>query len=122
MKRDADADERFGKFRAAIEKEIKANPKDADNDLSLAMVSLRLGQPARADVLMQKALAMDPSQHFGFATYLSVQGKSDAAIDQLELAIQKGFRNYLWLTIHVDLDTLRSEPRFQALMGRLIKK
>ena len=122
MKRDADANGRFRTFRAAIEEEIKAQPRDAENYMSLALVSLRLGEPARADALMRKSIAMDPAQHFGLATYWSVRGDGQAAIDHLESAIQEGFRNYIWLTIHADLDNLRAEPRFQALLNRLIKR
>jgi tetratricopeptide (TPR) repeat protein/tRNA A-37 threonylcarbamoyl transferase component Bud32 len=122
MKRDADADERFKRFRAVIEKDVKANPKDANNYLSLALVSLRLGQPAKADALMRKSVEIDASQHFGLAMYFSVRGKRDEAVKQLELAVKDGFRNYIWLTIHVDLDNLRAEPRFQALLNRLIKR
>jgi eukaryotic-like serine/threonine-protein kinase len=122
MKRDVDANGRFRTFRAAIEKAVRADPKEADNYLSLALVSLRLGEPGRADTLMRKSIAMDPAQHFGLATYLSVRGDSQAAIDQLELAITKGFNNYIWLTIHTDLDGLRDKPRFQALLNRVIKK
>ena len=122
MKRDADADAHFRQFRTTLEKRVRADPTSPDRYLSLAMVALRLGEPARADTLMRKSIAMDPDQHFGLATYWSVRGDRQTAIDQLELAIQKGFRNYIWLTIHVDLDNLRGEPRFQALLSRVIKK
>jgi eukaryotic-like serine/threonine-protein kinase len=122
MKRDADADERLKRFRTAIEKDVAESPKAAENYMSLALVALRLGQPARADALMRKSIALDPAQHFGLATYLSVQGKRDEAVDQLELAIKGEFRNYFWLTIHVDLDNLRGHARFEALLNRVIKK
>jgi tetratricopeptide (TPR) repeat protein/tRNA A-37 threonylcarbamoyl transferase component Bud32 len=122
MKRDADADAHFRQFRTTLEKRVRADPTSPDRYLSLAMVALRLGESARADTLMRKSIAMDPAQHFGLATYWSVRGDRQTAIDQLELAIQKGFRNYIWLTIHADLDNLRGEPRFQALLNRLIRK
>jgi len=122
MKRDADAKARFRTFRAAVETLAEANPKEAGHRLSLAMAALRLGASARADALMRKSMAMDPSQHFGLAAYWSVRGDSEAAIDELELAIKNGFRNYIWMTIHTDFDNLRGRPRFQALLDRVIKK
>ena len=122
MKRDADADAHFRQFRTTLEERVRADPKSPDGYLSLALVSLRLGEPARADALMRKSMAVDPAQHFGLATYWSVRGKRDEAIDQLELAVKGDFRNYIWLTIHADLDNLRAEPRFQALLTRLIKR
>jgi len=122
MKRDNDADARFRTFRAAVEKKVGANPKEPENYLSLAMAAVRLRQPARADALMRKSIAMDPAQHFGLAAYWSVCGDSSAAMDELDVAIEKGFRNYIWLTIHTDLDNLRGDPRFQALLSRVIRK
>ena len=40
----------------------------------------------------------------------------------IQLAIQKGFQNYIWLTIHTDLDNLRDQPRFKALLNRVLKR
>jgi tetratricopeptide (TPR) repeat protein len=122
MKRDGDARARFMTFRAAVERLVKANPKNADHYLSLAMAALRLGENARADALMRKSIAMNADQEFGLAAYWSVRGDRTAALDHLELAIKQGFRNYIWLTIHTDLDNLRGDPRFQALLSRVIKK
>ena len=122
MKDDATANREFGRFRDATGTQLRAEPKNAEHYLELAVVSQRMGQTQQANALARKAMAMDPDQHFGLATLLSVQGKKDEAIDQLELAIQKGFRNYIWLTIHTDLDNLRAEPRFLALTDRYLKR
>ncbi|MFQ6617544.1 MAG: hypothetical protein ACE5QV_02540 [Fidelibacterota bacterium] len=69
----------------------------------------------------RKAMAIDSTQHFGFAQLLSVQGKKQDALDQLELAIQKGFRNYIWIKIHPDMQVLYDEPGFKDLMSRVLK-
>jgi hypothetical protein len=71
---------------------------------------------------MRKSIAMNADQEFGLAAYWSVHGDRTAALNHLELAIKQGFRNYLWLTIHTDLDNLRGDPRFQALLERVIRK
>jgi len=122
MKDDATANREFGRFRAVVERQIRAEPKNAEHYVELALVSLRMGQADQANALARNAMAMDPAQHFGLATFLSARGKTDEAVDQLELAIQKGFRNYIWLTIHTDLDNLRNQPRFQALLNRVLKR
>jgi tetratricopeptide (TPR) repeat protein len=122
MKDDATANREFGRFRAVVEQQLRAEPKNAEHYLELALVSLRLGETNQANALAQRAMVMDPTQHFGLATFLSAQGRTDEAIDQLELAIQQGFRNYIWLTMHTDLDNLRDRPRFQALLNRVLKR
>jgi len=70
----------------------------------------------------QKAMAIDPTQHFGFAMLLSVHGKKQEAIDQLELAIENGYHNYIWIKIHVDFQPLYDEPRFKELIRRSLKQ
>ena len=70
----------------------------------------------------QKAMELDSTEHFGFAQLLSVQGKTHEAIDQLELAVDKGYSNYIWNKIHPDFQPLYDEPRFQELIRRGLKQ
>lgn len=112
----------FEKYRKDPEKWVKENPKDADNYISLGVVLTRLGEKDRGWSMGQKAMAIDPTQHFGFAMLLSAQGKKYEAIDQLELAIKNGYHNYIWIKIHADFQPLYDEPRFQGLLRRGLKQ
>lgn len=112
----------FEKFRKDPEKWVKENPKDANNYISLGVVLTRLGEKDRGWSMGQKAIAIDPAQHFGFAMLLSVQGKKQEAIDQLELAIENGYHNYIWIKIHLDFQPLYEEPRFQELIRQGLNK
>jgi hypothetical protein len=45
----------------------------------------------------------------------------DEAIGQLRLAIDKGFRNFVWMKIHPDLERLWSDARFEKLIADNLK-
>jgi hypothetical protein len=46
---------------------------------------------------------------------------ADQAIDCLERAVKNGFAQKGWIEHDSDLDPLRGNPRFQALLGSLSK-
>jgi len=118
----AKANAYFERYRATVvEKDMPANPRDADNYVNLAVVNQRLGRLKEAQAAYQKAVALNPQLHFRFAAYLSVEGRPDEALQQLELAIQKGWRNYVWLKVHPDFQNLHADARFQSLLQRYIR-
>ncbi len=46
-------------------------------------------------------------------------GKNEEAIDSLERAVKYGFGHREWFEQDPDLNPIRDEPRFQALLGRM---
>jgi hypothetical protein len=46
-------------------------------------------------------------------------GKADAALDCLERSVAAGLRNKAWLEHDSNLDSIRSHPRFMAVLRRL---
>lgn len=50
---------------------------------------------------------------------LAVAGRSDEALNALERAVDEGYRESRWLRRSPDLDSLRSHPRFEALVERV---
>lgn len=64
--------EHFEHFRREMEAQRQKNPRDADAEWSLAAVLSRLGQRERPWFWARKALALDPSRHFEYATILSL--------------------------------------------------
>jgi serine/threonine protein kinase/Flp pilus assembly protein TadD len=112
----------FESFREDAEKRVRKNPQNALDYLDLARALTRLGQKKHGWGLGQKAMSIDPSKHFEFSLLLCLHGKKQEALDHLDLAVQKGFRNYLWMKIHPDLQTISSESRFQNLTNKVLKK
>ncbi|MGA2261647.1 MAG: tetratricopeptide repeat protein [Acidobacteriota bacterium] len=110
------------KYRSYVTtKEIPANPAKEYGYLQLALVSQRLGRPDEAQAAFRKAVALDLDDHFGFAQFHSLEGKPDVAVHELELAIQKGWRNHIWTKINSDFQNLYDDQRFRALLASCLK-
>jgi adenylate cyclase len=112
----------FEKYYNRAEKWVKDNPTHAYSHISLALALIRLGKKEQGWSIGQKAMALDPNEHFGYARLLSVQGKIQEAIDQLERAVQAGYRDYIWVKIHPDFQPLYDEPRFKELIKKRLKR
>jgi hypothetical protein len=54
---------------------------------------------------------------WGSAIY-AARGEKDKALAQLRITLEKGFRDFAAIDSSRDLATLRSDPRFQQLVGR----
>jgi tetratricopeptide (TPR) repeat protein/tRNA A-37 threonylcarbamoyl transferase component Bud32 len=109
----------FVRFRGLVEQRIRKDPQIAGNYLELAAVLAHLRADPRAAVA--RGMALDPSQHFEYAVVLSIQRRADESIRQLQVAVEKGFRNFVWMRIHPDLEPLWSDPRFEKLIGDNLK-
>jgi len=112
----------FEKYHDQAKKWVKDNPTHGYSHICLALALTRLGQKEQGWSMGQKAMTLDPNEHFGYAQLLSAQGKKQEAIDQLERAVQEGYGNHLWIKIHPDFQPLYNEPRFQELVRRGLKQ
>lgn len=117
----ASAKEWLERYLTASEARLRADSKSADNWINVAAALSRLGRLEEAISAADNAISLDPSRHFDYASVLVQQGRRREALDQLELAVQKGFRNFIWLKIHCDFQPLYAEPRFQQIMARGLK-
>jgi tetratricopeptide (TPR) repeat protein len=137
----------FERFRRAIEQKIRHDPSDAGNRFDYALVLTRLGEPGRGWSEAQQAfrtprparsifrspslnfpqpphaeLSTDgPDAYFDLARILAVRGQRQQAIDALGHAIDRGFRNYIWMKVNDDLHELRGDARFEALIRAHVK-
>lgn len=104
------------------EKHLELNPDDA-RALYLGAGALNwLGQRERALEWAKRALAMDPDDPavlYNVACLHALQGSTDDAIACLERAIRNGFGHREWLENDSDMDSIRSDPRFQALLSKV---
>jgi hypothetical protein len=73
-------------------------------------------EPSRQ--MLQKAIAIDSTLHESFAEVLCLQGRVPEALNQLEKAFNKGYRDLFWLKLSPDLQILRYDIRFHDLMGK----
>jgi len=113
--------ESFAKFIAGVNQRIRSNPNQAWHRLDLAKALARSGRPEESQTAARTAMEMSPNMHFDIAEFLSVQGKTTDAIAQLELAIQNGFRNFVWMKIDPDFQKLQNTPRFRELLKTHLK-
>lgn len=63
-------------------------------------------------------LPADGVARYNLACSLAMCGKSRAAIEQLSQAIDHGYQDFGHLEVDPDLDSIRAEPAYQALLRR----
>jgi TolB-like protein/Flp pilus assembly protein TadD len=101
-----------------VEKHVELNPDDA-RALTIGAVALsRLGEHEAGLEWAARALAVDPTDAgicYNVACLYAVEGEIDKAIDCLEDAARAGFAHRDWIENDPDLDSVRDDPRFQAL-------
>jgi adenylate cyclase len=104
------------------ERRLDLNPGDA-RALSLGSGELsRLGQPERALQWSNRALELHPEDQgvlINSACLRACLGLKDDAIALLEQTFAKGFGKRDWIEQDPDYDSLRDDPRFQALLQKL---
>ncbi len=104
---------------ARIEAALQLNPKDSRAWVLGALCHLTLGNEGKCLEWAKKAKEVNPdgnSVAYNTACIFARLGKSEEAIDQLENAIRLGSRNLRYFESDPDLESLRENPRFIALL------
>lgn len=118
--REAERARRRGLRRA--EKRLERTP---DDDRALYMggnALVALGEVERGLAWADRARRLEPDEPmvlFNVACIYSMAGKLDAAIDCLETSLRRGAAYQEWARHDSNLDPLRHEPRFIALMAEI---
>jgi adenylate cyclase len=105
-----------------VEKYLKLNPVDQRALVLGANALWLVGQPERALEWGNRALALDPenpSVLYNLGCFYSIAGASEKALDCLEKSAEVGTISKEWVEHDSDLDPIRAEPRFQALLEKL---
>ena len=105
-----------------IDKHLQMHPDDARALYLGAIASCRLGDRDRGLDLAKQSLALDPEEPmtlYAVACVYAILSQSDEAIDCLSKAVANGYSHKEWIKNDADLNSLRSHPRFQALLQRL---
>jgi len=87
-----------------------------------AIMAARLDQKQRAIEYAQSAVTNGVDGYTGLynaACAYSVMGDRDGAIALLERAVKNASGNLAWIEGDSDLDNLRGDPRFQAIIERM---
>jgi non-specific serine/threonine protein kinase len=104
------------------DRHVQLNPDDV-RALSFTCANwLTVGDRARSLDWANRALALDPDDPvvlYNIACNFTLLGQPEEAIDCFEKAVGLGYRHKRWLEQDTDLISLRSHPRFQALLKRL---
>jgi serine/threonine protein kinase/Flp pilus assembly protein TadD len=107
---------------AVIEQWLDLNPDDA-RALNLgATIWSNLGETEKALDWARRSLIIDPEDPqllYNVACVYAIEGMKEEAIGCLERAIDKGYGHREWLMHDSDLNSLRSDTRFQALLERM---
>ncbi len=64
----------------------------------------------------------DPVIHYNLACSYALVGKVDQALQTLDHAITLGYHDSTYLQRDPDLEGVRSDPRFKALLGRVMRQ
>ena len=106
----------------AIEKWLDINPDDARALNIGATIWSNLGETEHALEWAKRSLQIDPEDPqllYNVACVYAIEGKQEDALQCLEEAIDKGYGHREWIEHDSDLNSLRSDPRFKALLERV---
>jgi serine/threonine protein kinase/Flp pilus assembly protein TadD len=105
-----------------VEKHLELNPDDVRALYLAAIALVQLGQKEKALALSSHALTLDSEDSgvlYNCACVNALAGQTEQAFAVLDKAIKNGFGHREWLENDSDLASLRSDPRFDALLKRL---
>jgi tetratricopeptide (TPR) repeat protein/DNA-binding winged helix-turn-helix (wHTH) protein len=95
-------------------RELTLNPRNPDVQLQVAEFLVKLGRPREAVALLDETRLVGPHERHFAAMTLAQAGESDRALTLLREAIDTGLPR-VELAAWIDLDPLRTNPKFPAL-------
>ena len=120
--REAEVRAAFERGVRLVKKQIKLNPDDVRALVLGAHALMEVGETETADVWAKRALELSPDDRgvlYNLACYYSLSGEKETAIDCLEKAAAVGRVTREWIEHDSDLDPLREEPRYLALLENI---
>ncbi len=116
------AKQHYTRYLEVIEKWMKEYPDDAASYTCLGVALTRVGKKDRGWEVGRMALDIDSTLHIRIAEFLSVQDKNQEALDQLEMALSNGYRDFTWLKLNPDFHNLYHDARYKKLLSRFINQ
>jgi adenylate cyclase len=105
-----------------LERHLKLNPHDTRAIYFAAQNLYRVGERDKAVAMAEQAMQQgmnEPVVLYNVACFYTGLGEKERAIDLLEQAVSLGWGDRAWMENDSDLEPLREEPRFQALLARI---
>jgi serine/threonine protein kinase/Tfp pilus assembly protein PilF len=102
-----------------VERFLDLHPEDSRALMTAAALYASVGDPEHATDYANRAMAVDPDDPrmlYNAACMLACSNKIPEALDALERSVGNGWGDKAWLEHDSDLDTIRNEPRYQALV------
>lgn len=100
--------------------QIAANAEFGDYYRSeLAEVLVRMGDLEQAELEYQKVVAQHPDNErvvYNLSCIYSLRGKKELALKTLKEAVEMGFDDFEWIRLDKDLDNIRGEEGFRAIL------
>jgi TolB-like protein/Flp pilus assembly protein TadD len=121
--RHGEAMEGYQRALEAAERYMELHSEDPRAATMRAVSLCRVGRTDEGLSWGRRALELDPEDagvRYNVACLYAVQGEVDRALECLEEALRVGFGNREWLKRDPDLDSLREDPRFEALIERRV--
>jgi len=118
--REAEAEATERRALKLTEKHIEIHPDDARALYLGATILVRMGDHKRGFEWARRALDIDPEETsilYNVACVYSLLGRTEEAIGCLEKVMEHGTFYKNWAAKDSDLDNVRSDPRFQALLS-----
>jgi adenylate cyclase len=106
----------------AIERHLQREPGDGRALHLGAVTAAKLGDAARARALSERALAARPDEFataYNLACAFAILGDRKRSLELLDQATQRGRGNLAWIEQDPDLDSLRGDAQFEAIVDRL---
>jgi tetratricopeptide (TPR) repeat protein len=102
-----------------LDQHLELNPEDPRACILGAAAYANLHIPDRAIELAERAMAVDPEDPmllYNVACTYAQLGKTEESLAALERAVEKGWGDKNWIEHDADLDPIREDPRFKAIV------
>ena len=105
-----------------VQRHLELNPHDTRAMYICAQNLCCVGETEKGLELAERALGQDqkePVVLYNVACFYAQAGDADRAFELLEEAVDRGWGDKSWLQTDSDLDSLRDDPRFKALLKKI---
>ncbi len=120
--RPEEAQVQFRRQIRVVDQHLELNPDDPRACIMGSAAYAQIGDAERAAFFASRAMAADPEDPmllYNIACTYAVLGRTEDALNALEQAVDRGFGDKGWMQHDSDLDSLRTSPRYDALIQRL---
>ena len=118
----AESSETLRRAEKVIASWLELNPDDARACVFGAINLASLGNSEGAQALATRATAIDPEDPmllYNIACMYARLGKSEEALRQLEISVDKGMGHKDWIEHDADFESIKETPRFKAILAAM---